>query len=153
MSEKERTRRSMSKFVLLKAWGIVRSTGLCISQALEIAWKLVKSQIRIQATKVHGVTFEDRQTILKKASMTNRAYYKVKCIRETFNVHDANAIAVYVVTLNGQSYKVGYLSRERAASLAWAMDAGRHLFVLSHEITGMQYESGHLGMNLEFIVV
>lgn len=153
MSEKERIRRSMSKFVLLKAWGIVRGTGICISQALEIAWKLIRSQIHIQATKVHGVSFENRQSILKKAAMTNPAYYRVRCIREAHNPHDPNAIAIYIITLNGQSYKVGYISKERAVTLAWAMDAGRNLFVLRHEITGTQYESGHLGMNLEFIVV
>ncbi|MFM9413776.1 single-stranded-DNA-specific exonuclease RecJ [Peptococcus simiae] len=78
-------------------------------------------------TKVAGVSFERRQSLLAKI----QAPTPVDLVAEPDNPHDPNALAV--VTEWG---KIGYLNRDLAAALAPLIQAGRRYEALLTTITG-----------------
>lgn len=78
--------------------------------------------------KVAGVTFENRQSIIKNMDILDPIFLK----RERSNPHDSNAIAVYHV--NGQ--KIGYIPRENAKELAIIMDKGQEVRASISKLAG-----------------
>ena len=92
-------------------------------------------------TKIVGVTFEDRQSVIKNLEKDS----ELLLIREPSNPKDRNAIAVY-----WGSKKLGYLSREEAAQYASGLDHSKitSLPAIITAITGS--EETNLGVNIRF---
>jgi hypothetical protein len=79
-------------------------------------------------SKVRGVTFENRQDIIRKAV---RPGMRLTAIREPNNPHGGNAIGLWA----GQQ-QIGHLSSDLAEELAPWMDAGKPLTVTVTDMTG-----------------
>ena len=69
---------------------------------------------RLIETKVAGVTYEDRQSVVRKLAEGE----EVRLCREPKNPHDRNAIRVERLT----GEQIGYISRVEAATLAPSLD-------------------------------
>ena len=91
-------------------------------------------------TKLTGVTFERRQELLADLTMED----ELELRRDTRNVHDSNACAVYSVRHNQQ---VGFLNRALAAVLAPALDAGVTYRIEIGSITGGEHKKTY-GLNV-----
>lgn len=85
------------------------------------------SNIKKVFTKVAGVTYEDRQSILP----TLHSGMPLELFREPNNFHDKNAIALYC---NGKM--IGYIKRDLAMGLAFLIDRGTRVEGEIVEITG-----------------
>lgn len=90
-------------------------------------------------TKVAGVTFADRQKIIREI----QAGDAVNLNREADNPFDAKAIAVYY-----QDSAIGYLQKRLARYLATAMDQGTKYEAYVTQVTGGEKEKDTLGVNL-----
>ena len=90
-------------------------------------------------TKVVGVTFEDRQELLR--DLTEGQVLRVE--REPENTYDPNAVAV----LTDDGRKVGYLKRLVAAAIAPQMDRGAAYRAAVEGVTGGD-EGRSLGVNV-----
>ncbi len=96
-------------------------------------------------TKVVGVTFENRQSVIRQMRAGERVYL----CREPDNPHDRNAIRVERQT----GEQVGYIARHEAAALALAFDAyGRPIAAVVTAITGATYHDSSLGVRIRFTV-
>jgi single-stranded-DNA-specific exonuclease len=94
-------------------------------------------------TRIVGVTFENRQTIV--ALLTDRE--QVFLIREPDNQFDRNAIKV----VRWDHRQVGYLNRELAKILAPRMDrSGRPVKATVTALTGGYYPGAILGVMVRF---
>jgi len=65
--------------------------------------------------KIVGVTFENRQNLIKKLQVNE----ELKLVREPNNLFDKNAVAVY----NG-GHQLGYIGKNFAKFIARRIDAG-----------------------------
>lgn len=92
---------------------------------------------------VAGVTFDGRQDIIKSMIGGEPAYI----VPEPNNPHDANALAVQVVTKAGIKH-AGYIPRDLAARLAPVL-AGRSVRVLVKQVTGRGYTGIFQGLRIE----
>lgn len=92
-------------------------------------------------TKVAGVTYEDRQSILP----TLHSGMPLELVREPNNFHDKNAIALYC---NGKM--IGYIKRDLAMGLAFLIDRGTRVEGEIVEITGGDGLS--YGCNIELTI-
>jgi single-stranded-DNA-specific exonuclease len=90
-------------------------------------------------TKVAGVTFTDRQKIIRGIQAGDAVYLQ----RELDNPFDSNAIAVYY-----QDSSIGYLQKRLAKYLATAMDHGTKYEAYVTQVTGGEKEKDILGVNL-----
>lgn len=88
-------------------------------------------------TKAVGVTFHNRQEVIKKISDGESVYL----IREADNSHDPNAIGIYYNT-----EQIGYLNSRLARNLAQAMDRGVKYDSYVTQVTGRDKDT--LGVNL-----
>ncbi|MDR7470898.1 MAG: single-stranded-DNA-specific exonuclease RecJ [Armatimonadota bacterium] len=79
-------------------------------------------------TKVAGVTFEGRQSVIPHV----RPGQRLRLVREPANPHDPHAVAV--CTEDGQH--LGYLSARLAGRLAPSMDAGTRYQATASQVTG-----------------
>lgn len=110
--------------------------GLSRSAALTVAWNLARAK-QPEYTKVRGVTFGDRQHVLKKLARRGLADISARFQREPENPADASAVRVILVhEPSGRTYHIGYLSRERADRVAPLIDAGLRLDVMELDVTG-----------------
>jgi len=67
MSQKESTRRKMARAVFLQAWKYIKRSGIrTFSLALKLAWRTIRSLAHFSYSKVRGVSFANRQVLLKK---------------------------------------------------------------------------------------
>ena len=103
-------------------------------------------------TKVRGVTFYDRQSIIRTKC---RAGDVLWLVREPDNPKDINAIQVRRVLTNGQTYRLeeqlGYLSWELAQEIAPLLDAGMKGVAEITQIT--EHEACETeGVNLEVFI-
>jgi single-stranded-DNA-specific exonuclease len=85
---------------------------------------------RVINTKVAGVTFENRQSLISKL----KGNEPCRISPEPSNKYDPNAIAIHVA-YNGEVLHIGYLSKELAAQIAPYLD-GEALMCSIAEITG-----------------
>lgn len=92
-------------------------------------------------TKVVGVTYNNRQYIIKNHLQINQ---KLDLIREVNNKYDKNAVAVYA----GKE-QIGYIKKELAKDLASLIDSGKKLECRVKKITGGgSYSYGvNIGLN------
>lgn len=70
--------------------------------------------------RVAGVTFEDRQQVLRQIH-DDELDFALDFERETDNIHDDNAIKVNIKT-NQHDHTIGYVPKEYAPELAAKMD-------------------------------
>ncbi|MFW5962354.1 MAG: single-stranded-DNA-specific exonuclease RecJ [bacterium] len=87
------------------------------------------------ATKVRGVTYEERQEVL--AELKNCVGEELQLIREPDNSNDENAIMVY-----SQYGQLGYIRREVAEWIAPLLDNGIEYRTTLVNITGGDVENG-----------
>jgi len=87
--------------------------------------------VRRILTKVAGVTFYNRQSVLAEAKTGQCVLFRP----EPENPFDANAIAVWLAQDVGGAKNIGYLPRDMAAEIAPAIE-GESLLGRVFEITG-----------------
>lgn len=85
---------------------------------------------RVLNTKVSGVTFDGRQSLIARISPSDPC----RLVPEPSNPYDSNAIGV-MVAHDGQVWHIGYVPREIAAEIAPYME-GEALMCHIAEITG-----------------
>lgn len=90
-------------------------------------------------TKIVGVSFDDRQEVLKRMKVGDVVYMT----KEPDNAYDANAIAV----LNENGERLGYVPRDNARVLTRLIKGGRVAGCISSLGEG---RSGLLGANVMF---
>lgn len=154
MSERERSRRKKSHFVMMEAWRLKRSTELysyTFSTCLKLAWMIIKGTLKRLHTKIVGVTFDGRQKALSHLLHYSPKQILIHLVREPDNAYDSNAIKVVAeVFLKGKA-SIGYINSQLAAALAPFMDTGRQLIVYDFEITGG--DSGKsFGCNISYFI-
>jgi len=147
MSNKERIRRSIARTVMKKMWRIIRATGKALNEALKLAWMIVKQIVRSRYTKLRGVTFDSRQELLGR--MCNEDY-RVIARRDKMNIYDDNAIAVWITFRDGTLSKLGYVSKELAASVSPEIDKGLRMHIISSEVIGKGYKN--LGLAFQYVI-
>lgn len=107
--------------------------GYSLSQAFRTAWKRVKESM---TCKVSGVTYENRQQLLKFIASQKEDDLTVYLRRDRSNVHDRYAVAV-VVGIKGIGYAhIGYLARGLAQSMAAVIDKGIQVSATLQQVTG-----------------
>lgn len=143
-------RDNMLRYIMKQANAITKEVGIGIDQGLKAAWSTVRFGNPIRYTKVVGVTYGQAQQVLKILS-DKKVRFIVKLKRERHNIHDDNAIAVYVVVGLKTAYKIGYINALRARSLSYEMDSGRNVLVLRAEVTGEGKE--FFGLNIKYVVI
>lgn len=143
-------RDNMLRYIMKKANAISRDVGVGLDQGLKAAWSTIRFGNPIRYTKIVGVTFGNSQQVLGRLSEEKLKFF-VRLKRENYNIHDGNAIAVYVVVGLKNEYKVGYINTLRAMSLAYEMDAGKNIIILGAEVTGEGKE--YFGMNIKYVII
>jgi hypothetical protein len=96
-------------------------------------------------TKVKGVTYENRQSVVKQLTEGEQVWLR----REPLNRYDRNAIRVE--RHNGA--QIGYISKEEAATLAHRFDAyGKPVPAVVTAIVGGYYSDSAFGVRIRFTV-
>jgi single-stranded-DNA-specific exonuclease len=91
-------------------------------------------------TKLAGVTFEGRQSVIRTLQEGQVLYF----VREPDNPYDANAINVK--TADGRS--VGFIAKDKNSSLAYDLDHGKQYDVHVSGITGGGFDCAY-GVNIK----
>lgn len=111
--------------------------GYSLSQAFRTAWKRVKESM---TCRVSGVTYENRQQLLKFIASQKEDDLTVYLRRDRANVHDRYAVAV-VVGIKGVGYAhIGYLAKGLAQSMAAVIDKGMEFRADVKIIGGYSYK-------------
>lgn len=107
--------------------------GYSLSQAFRTAWKRVKDSM---TCKVSGVTYENRQQLLKYIACQREEDLTVHLRRDKANTYDRYAVAV-VVGIKGVGYAhIGYLAKGLAQSMAPVIEKGIQVKATLQQITG-----------------
>lgn len=95
--------------------------GYTLSNAFKTAWRRVKESM---TSKVSGVTYENRQELLRFISNQDKGSLTVYLKRDRANEYDKYAVAV-VVEIKGIGYAhIGYLAKGLAQSFYKVIDGG-----------------------------
>ena len=153
MSEFENRRRIIAKRVFLQAWKYYRKSinGLSFSEALMLAWRIVRGMQRFVYSKVRGVTKENRQRVLARLSTYPETEISLEFQRESSNFYDSNAIKIMASVFGKGSACVGYLSADLAKEVVGTLDEGYTAVVFFLGITGIGKEN--LGVNFSFTIL
>lgn len=116
-------------------------------EAMRRAWAFVKAGSIV--TKAVGVTFGNRQEVLRKLEQNVLEDTSYRLVREPSNPYDRNAIAVDGLLWGRRVGQVGHLPREVAAILAPLMDAGMAAEAVQYAIYGGIGEGSSLGVKLQ----
>ncbi len=107
--------------------------GYSLSQAFRTAWKRVKESM---TCRVSGVTYENRQQLLKYIAGRKEDDLTVYLRRDKANSYDRYAVAV-VIEIKGVGYAhIGYLAKGLAQSMAPVLDKGIEVKSTLKQITG-----------------
>lgn len=107
--------------------------GYSLSQAFRTAWKRVKKSM---TCRVSGVTYENRQQLLKYIAGRKEDDLTVYLRRDKANTYDQYAVAV-VIGIKGVGYAhIGYLAKGLAQSMAPVLDKGIEVKSTLKQITG-----------------
>lgn len=94
-------------------------------------------------SKVAGVTFENRQEIVKRLSVGQQ----IIPVREPDNRYDSNAIALYAY-IDDSVYQIGFIGKDVASRLASTMDTNdEYVIIKISEITGGG--ENYIGVNIQ----
>ena len=117
-------------------------TGIGLPK-LQPVYPQARAKGRIVATRVVGVSFDNRQEVIARLQMGDRVWLE----REPDNLHDLNAIRV--CRSNGEHF--GFLNRHLAASLAPFFDAyGYPVKGKVRFLTGSEFDGYNLGVVIAF---
>jgi hypothetical protein len=153
MSSKEIQRRKIARYVMLEAWKLKRSTILyrmTFSSSLKLSWQIIRGRIRKHYTKVVGVMFVGRQTLLKRLLHYPKHQVIIKFVRQPDNPYDKFAVLVTAEIKGRRQATLGYLSTQLAQIIAPLMDTGRQVIVSSFDVTGSKNKS--YGCNLTYFL-
>ena len=118
------------------------------SKAMLKAWALVKAEKL--SVRVAGVTFNQRQEIL--AALDGRKA-TVKLVHETENAFDKSAVSVWVFAEGTRGYyRIGYLPKLVAATIAPLLDKGENLKPNGFTVTGSRTNGYNLGARIGLTV-
>lgn len=152
MSQREINRRRMLASICREAWRLIKVTKIeSLSLAMKLAWAELRRHIKVFRSRVAGVTFENRQTLLRRLTA-----YKTKevflFLEREINPHDPNALRVMVTVHKGTAC-IGYVPRELAAVLSAAINRGDVVIPWFEAITGTFYQDSSLGCTFRYLVI
>lgn len=156
MSERELRRRRMLSIVFLEAWKYKKSSTLYelkFSSSLLIAWKTVRSKIKLCSSNVRGVSFYGRQNILKKLALLSPSEILIKIAANKESPFDVNELDVLVSVKGSEFIQIGCIPRQLAAELSRGIMAGRTIFAFFDCISGLQYNNGYLGCIIKYALI
>ncbi len=142
----------MIRAVCTQAWRLIKRTSSIdnLSLAFKLAWRIIRFKIKVNFSKVRGVTFDHRQKLLKRLSLYPITDVRLIFVREPDNQYDANAIKVLAEVKGKGSAMIGYVSKEIAATLSPELDNGKQALVMFEGVT--DNNSGLLGCNFSFFL-
>jgi len=154
MSEREIRRRSMVRSVCKQAWIYLKRTTVSdLSWAFRIAWMKIRiGGLRVHHSKVRGVTYGNRQKLLKRLSCYRDEEIKLIVSREYDNPYDRNAIEIYASVERKGTACIGYVGKQLAESLSAMMDDGAWVIPVLETVTGGTRGKA-FGMNFSFVIV
>lgn len=153
MSKQESTRRTLCRYVMVKAWVYYRNLKTTFRKALKLSWMLVKRTLKPIRTKLKGVSFQNRQDLIRLLTMLKPKAYKLQLKRDYGNPYDSQAVMMTMSILDSVPRTLGYMNKELARQVATLMDAGHIVKVIQHEVTGREYRDGKLGVNYTFVCI
>ena len=94
-------------------------------------------------TKVAGVTFNNRQNLVKRLTVGQQ----IIPVREPNNQYDSNAIALYAY-IDSSVYQIGFVGKDIASKLAQTMDSdNKYVIIKIANITGGGID--YFGVNIQ----
>jgi hypothetical protein len=152
MSQRELKRRHLISYVLKKAWKLYKNNYyINFSTALKLAWKIMKGSIGESYSKVRGVTFENRQQVIKRLLLYPLNKINLTIERDFHNLFDTNAIKVNASIIGKGSATIGYVSHSLATKFTKALDEGYQIYLYIMDITGDMTLS--LGVNFSYFII
>lgn len=152
MSKKELKRRLILSNVMKKAWSLFkRSTSITFSLALKLSWKSIKCTISPSFSKVKGVTFNNRQFLIKRLTKYPLDMISLSLLPEPNNEFDSNAIKIIATVKNKGSATIGYVSKELAYKFSAALISNKQIFLFLDSITGSL--NSYLGVNYSYFII
>ncbi|OGO79473.1 MAG: hypothetical protein A2Y23_07130 [Clostridiales bacterium GWB2_37_7] len=154
MSIKELRRRKVARAVFTQAWSYNKKTELyrlSFASSLKLAWKTVRSIIKLIHTKLRGVTHGGRQLLLQRLNRCTLEQVALSFKRDYNNAYDRNAVQIIATSVKtGSSAILGYLSSKLAVDVANALDKGRQAVILTWGVTGADKQ--FCGCNLTYAI-
>lgn len=118
----------------------LRKLGYTLSKAFQTAWRRVKENMNC---RVAGVTYENRQELLKFISLQKKEDLTVHLKRDRANLFDKYAVAV-VVGIKGVGFAhIGYLAKGLSQSFACVIDKGIQLQADIQVTGGYDYKENY----------
>lgn len=116
--------------------------GYSLSQAFKTAWRRVKKSM---TCRVSGVTYENRQQLLKYIASQKEENLTVYLRRDKANVYDRYAVAVVVGIKDVGYAHIGYLAKGLAQSMAAVIEKGIQVKATLQQVTGGYSYKENLG--------
>lgn len=153
MSKKEIKRRLVLSNVMKKAWSIYRSNkeNITFSYCLKTAWSIVNGIIYSSYSKVRGVTFENRQILIKRLLKYNPKCISLSLQPEPTNLFDSEAIKIIASVKGKGSATIGYVSKELNSMFNRKMEEGKNIILELENITGTI--DSILGINYSYLII
>ncbi len=116
--------------------------GYSLSQAFKTAWRRVKKSM---TCRVFGVTYENRQQLLKYIASQKEENLTVYLRRDKANVYDRYAVAVVVGIKDVGFAHIGYLAKGLAQSMAAVIEKGIQVKATLQQVIGGYSYKENLG--------
>ncbi len=116
--------------------------GYSLSQAFKTAWRRVKKSM---TCRVSGVTYENRQQLLKYIASQKEENLTVYLRRDKANVYDRYAVAVVVGIKDVGYAHIGYLAKGLAQSMAAVIEKGIQVKATLQQVIGGYSYKENLG--------
>lgn len=116
--------------------------GYSLSQAFKTAWRRVKKSM---TCRVSGVTYENRQQLLKYIANQKEENLTVYLRRDKANVYDRYAVAVVVGIKDVGFAHIGYLAKGLAQSMAAVIEKGIQVKATLQQVIGGYSYKENLG--------
>lgn len=116
--------------------------GYSLSQAFKTAWRRVKKSM---TCRVSGVTYENRQQLLKYIASQKEENLTVYLRRDKANSYDHYAVAVVVGIKDVGYAHIGYLAKGLAQSMAAVIEKGIQVKATLQQVIGGYSYKENLG--------
>ena len=116
--------------------------GYSLSQVFKTAWRRVKKST---ICRVSGVTYENRQQLLKYIAGQKEENLTVYLRRDKANVYDRYAVAVVVGIKDVGYAHIGYLAKGLAQSMAAVIEKGIQVKATLQQVIGGYSYKENLG--------
>ena len=114
MSEKQKKHYRIASVVFREAWLLKRRTilfTLRFGSALKLAWNTVRCFVYMRYSKVYGVSFNNRQSLLKELAKHKLEDIILTFKREPNNPADPNAIRVIAHIRGNKKMLIGVFDK------------------------------------------